>query len=253
LPLSRHPSLPDSRADSRVIFALDFPSLDRARSAALAVREAVGMLKVGLELFVEAGPRAVALGDECGRPVFLDLKLHDIPATVDGAVARASALGARMVTVHASGGPAMLRRAVERAHKEGAGLEIVAVTVLTSLDASDLAATGVHGGVEEQVERLARMAWAEGVRAFVCSPHEAARLRAALGEDATLVTPGVRSAQTQGGGARADDQKRTMSAAEAIGAGATWVVVGRPIRDAPDPLAAARDFAREVDVARGRG
>ncbi len=243
--------LPDANreSDSRVVFALDFPSLDRARAAAISVREAVGMIKVGLELFVEAGPRAVALGEECGRPVFLDLKLHDIPATVDGAVGRAAQLGARMVTVHASGGPAMLRRAVERAHTERTGLDVVAVTVLTSMDASDLAAIGVGGEVVAQVERLARIAWAEGVRSFVCSPHEAARLRAALGQEATLVTPGVRAS----GAASTDDQKRTMSAAEAVAAGADWVVVGRPIRDASDPLAAARAFAREVNAARGPG
>jgi orotidine-5'-phosphate decarboxylase len=235
--------------DSRVVFALDFPSLDRARAMALAVRDAVGMIKVGLELFVEAGPRAVALGEECGRPVFLDLKLHDIPATVDGAVGRAAHLGARMVTVHASGGPAMLRRAVERTRKEGTGLEVVAVTVLTSMDAGDLAAIGVSGAIVAQVERLARMAWAEGVRSFVCSPHEAAPLRAALGPEATLITPGVRASSQAG----ADDQKRTMTAAEAVAAGANWVVVGRPIRDASDPLAAARGFAREVNAARGPG
>jgi orotidine-5'-phosphate decarboxylase len=235
--------------DSRVIFALDLPTLGQARAMALAVRDAVGMLKVGLELFVQAGPHAVALGEECRRPVFLDLKLHDIPATVDGAVARASALGARMLTVHASGGPAMLSRAVQRAQKEGAGLQILAVTILTSLDGGDLAAIGMPADVPAQAERLARMAWAEGVRAFVCSPHEAARIRAALGPDATLVTPGVRAAR----GGSADDQKRTMSAGEAIAAGASWVVVGRPIRDAADPLAAARDIAREVDAARGRG
>jgi orotidine-5'-phosphate decarboxylase len=234
---------------SRIAFALDLPSLERARAMALAVRDAVGLLKVGLELFVEAGPRAVALGEEARRPVFLDLKLHDIPETVERAVARASAIGARMLTVHASGGPAMLRRAVDRAGKEGAGLEIVAVTVLTSLDAADLAATGVGGEVAPQVERLARMAWAEGVRAFVCSPHEASRLRAALGVDATLVTPGVRAA----GEAGRDDQKRTMTAGEAVRAGASWVVVGRPIRDAADPLAAARAIAAEVDQARSGG
>ena len=207
------------------------------------------MLKVGLELFVEAGPRATALGQECGRPVFLDLKLHDIPETVERAVARACALGARMVTVHASGGPAMLRRAVERAKREASGLEVVAVTVLTSLDESDLAAMGMHAEVGAQVERLARLAWAEGVRSFVCSPHEAARLRASLGPEATLVTPGVRAARATG----ADDQKRTMTAGEAIAAGANWVVVGRPIRDAADPLAAARELEREVNDARGRG
>jgi orotidine-5'-phosphate decarboxylase len=220
------------------------PSLDRARAAALAVAGAVGMIKVGLELFVEAGPRAVALGDEAGRPVFLDLKLCDIPETVERAVARASALGARMLTVHASGGPAMLERAVRQARSDGRGLQIVAVTVLTSLDGPDLAATGVHGDVAAQVERLARMAWDRGVRAFVCSPHEAARLRAALGPEATLVTPGVRAAAAAG----SDDQKRTMSAREAIAAGADWVVVGRPIRDAPDPSAAAHAIAREVDA-----
>jgi orotidine-5'-phosphate decarboxylase len=240
--------------DSRVAFALDLPSLDRARAAALAVREAVGMLKVGLELFVEAGPPAVALGRETGLPVFLDLKLCDIPETVDRAVARAAGLGARMLTVHASGGPAMLRRATERAHREGTGLEIVAVTVLTSLDGADLAALGVAGAsVPEQVERLARLAWDQGVRAFVCSPHEASRLRAALGPEATLVTPGVRAGGDGADRIAGDDQKRTMSAGEAIAAGASWVVVGRPIRDAADPLAAARAIAREVDAARGRG
>jgi orotidine-5'-phosphate decarboxylase len=235
--------------DSRVAFALDLPTLDRARAAALAVREAVGMLKVGLELFVEAGPAAVALGNETGLPVFLDLKLCDIPETVERAVARAAALGARMLTVHAGGGAAMLRRAVQRA--EGTGLQVVAVTVLTSLDGSDLAALGVEGDVGRQVERLARLAWDQGVRAFVCSPHEASRLRSALGPEATLVTPGVRGAGAAP--VTGDDQKRTMSAGEAIAAGASWVVVGRPIRDAADPLAAARAIAREVDAARGRG
>lgn len=232
---------------SPVILALDFPSLDRARALALAVKSAVGMLKVGLELYVEVGPAAVTMGRDAGLPVFLDLKLHDIPETVERAVARASALGARMLTVHAAGGRTMLRRAVERARKEGAGLEVVAVTVLTSLDADDLADAGVSGDVPSQAERLARMAWDEGVRSFVCSPHEAARLRGALGSEATLVTPGVRS----GGEARGDDQKRTMTAGQAVAAGARWIVVGRPIRDAADPLAAAQAFTREAEAARG--
>jgi orotidine-5'-phosphate decarboxylase len=212
---------------------------------ALAVRDAVGMLKVGLELFVEAGPRAVAIGDETGRPVFLDLKLHDIPETVDRAVARASALGVRMLTVHASGGREMLRRAVERARGDGKGLEIVAVTVLTSLDIDDLHAVGITEDLVAHVERLARVAWEQGVRSFVCSPHEAARLRATLGPSATLITPGVRAEGSPGN----DDQKRTLSAREAIEAGASWVVVGRPIRDAADPLAAAKAIAAEVDGA----
>jgi orotidine-5'-phosphate decarboxylase len=203
------------------------------------------MLKVGLELFVAAGPAAIGLGAETGRPVFLDLKLHDIPETVERAVARASSLGARMLTVHAAGGAAMLRRVVERANKEAAGLEIVAVTVLTSLDTHDLGAIGVAGDVASHVEKLARLAWNEGVRAFVCSPHEAARLRDALGPGATLVTPGVRATTA----ARPDDQKRTMTAGEAVAQGADWVVVGRPIRDAADPAATARDIARETSAA----
>lgn len=234
---------------SRVIVALDVPSLDEARALAIDVRDAVGMLKVGLELFVEAGPQAVAIGRDAGLPVFLDLKLCDIPETVDRAVARAAALGATMLTVHAGGGPTMLSRAVERARREGGRLQIVAVTVLTSLDAADLGAMGVGADVATQVERLARMAWAEGVRTFVCSPHEAARLRAALGADAVLVTPGVRPTAAGGG----DDQKRTMTAGEAVRAGADWVVVGRPIRDARDRLGAARAIAAEVDAARRAG
>jgi len=237
--------VPVGVSDSRVVFALDLPTVERAHAMALAVRDAVGMLKVGLELFVEAGPRALAIGEEAGRPVFLDLKLHDIPETVDRAVARASALGVRMLTVHASGGPQMLRRAADRARSEGRGLEIVAVTVLTSLDIDDLHTIGITEDIPAHAERLARLAWDQGVRAFVCSPHEAARLRTLLGPEAKLITPGVRPHLAPG----KDDQKRTMTAAEAIAAGADWVVVGRPIRDAANPLAAASAIAAEVDGA----
>jgi orotidine-5'-phosphate decarboxylase len=230
-----------------IVLALDVPSVEAARGLAGLVRESVGMLKVGLELFVAEGPAAVRVGADVGLPVFLDLKLHDIPETVERAVARASATGARMLTVHACGGPAMVGRAVERARKEGAGLQIAAVTVLTSFDAADLAAVGVGGSLGSQVERMARLAWNEGARAFVCSPHEAGLLRRALGPEATLVTPGVRAAGAASG---RDDQKRTMTAGEAVAAGASWVVVGRPIRDAADPLAAARAIAREIEQAR---
>jgi orotidine-5'-phosphate decarboxylase len=230
--------------DSRIVFALDLPSLDAARRSALAVRDAVGMLKVGLELFIAAGPDSVALGREAARPVFLDLKLCDIPETVERAVARASALGARVVTVHASGGPAMLRGAVARAEREGAGLTVAAVTVLTSLDAEDLGALGLPPDVGAQATRLARLAYREGVRAFVCSPHELVAMRSELGPEVTLFTPGVRRAPA------ADDQKRVATAARAVADGADWLVVGRPIRDAPDPLAEARALAHEVDLAR---
>jgi orotidine-5'-phosphate decarboxylase len=198
------------------------------------------MLKVGLELFVQAGPSAVAIGREVGLPVFLDLKLHDIPETVDRAVARAAELGARFVTVHVGGGPAMLERAARRAGTEGSGLQIAAVTVLTSLDAADLEAMGVIEGVEAHTRRLARVAYNAGVRSFVCSARELAAMRAELGDEVILIAPGIR------GTATADDQKRTSTASQAILDGADWLVVGRPIRDAVDPVAAARGLALEA-------
>ncbi len=235
---------PNNQNASPIAFALDFSSIAEARAAAERVRDAIGMVKVGLELFVEAGPDAARIGRDVGRPVFLDLKLHDIPETVERAVGRVAGLGVRYVTVHAQGGPAMLRRAVERARASGGDLEIVAVTVLTSLDQSDLTAMGVAGNVAAHAERLARVAWNEGVRAFVCSPHEARAMRAALGPDATLITPGVRVA------AATDDQKRVATAARAIEDGADWLVVGRPIRDAEDPLAVANAILQEATLAR---
>jgi orotidine-5'-phosphate decarboxylase len=139
----------------------------------------------------------------------------------------------------------MLGRAVARAEREGGKTQVAAVTVLTSFDEADLAALGIHASVNAHVERLARLAWNEGIRTFVCSPHEAAMLRGLLGEGATLVTPGVRAAPDAGH----DDQKRTMTAAEAVRAGARWVVVGRPIRDSADPASAARAIAEQVSQA----
>jgi orotidine-5'-phosphate decarboxylase len=240
---------------SPIAFALDFASVAEAEQAALRVREAIGMVKVGLELFVEAGPRAVAIGEACGLPVFLDLKLCDIPETVERAVGRAAALGARVLTVHATGGPAMLARAVKRAASEGTGLQIAAVTVLTSLDANDLERLGVQADVTAHVRRLARLAFDEGVRAFVCSPREVAVVRAEVGPGATLITPGVRATETgiTGSGGkdghgttRADDQKRVATPARAAAEGADLLVVGRPIRDAADPLAVARAMRDEA-------
>ena len=228
--------------ESRIVFALDFPSLAEARAGAETVRGAVGVLKVGLELFVKEGPAALAVARETGAALFADLKLHDIPETVERAVASLAPAGARFVTVHAAGGAAMLGRAVERASRDTQGeLMVLAVTVLTSLDGADLEAQGIEGGAEDHAVRLARMAWAAGVRGFVCSPFEVARLRAELGPEATLVTPGVRPAKTG-----AQDQKRVATPEEAIARGADYVVVGRPIRDANDPAAAARAVAEEV-------
>jgi orotidine-5'-phosphate decarboxylase len=206
------------------------------------------MLKVGLELFIGAGPGAVKLGEETGLPVFLDLKLHDIPETADRAVARVASLGARYVTIHASGGPAMVGRAVRRAADEGTGLEVVAVTVLTSMDGADLERIGALSGSTpaSHALRLARLAYDEGVRAFVSSPRELALLRRELGKDVVLIAPGIRAS---GGGG--DDQKRVATVTEAIRAGADWLVVGRPIRDAKDPLVAARAMSDEARRAAG--
>ena len=213
----------DSARD-RLIVALDVSSLDGARTLAQRVGPEVGWLKVGLELFLEAGRDAVRLGEQVGRPVFLDLKLHDIPETVERAVARACAMGARLLTVHASGGHMMLERAVKRAEAENTGLHVVAVTVLTSLDDGDLVAMGVGATASAHTARLARLAWSSGVRVFVCSPHEAPVLRRELGAQATLITPGVRPSDA------VDDQKRVATARWAIGAGADALVVGRPVR-----------------------
>jgi orotidine-5'-phosphate decarboxylase len=230
-----------------IAYALDFASAAEAREGAVRVAAAIGMIKVGLELFVHEGPSIVALGREVNLPVFLDLKLHDIPETVERAVAQASRLGARLVTVHASGGRAMLKRAVARAAAEGGDLAICAVTVLTSLDDADLRDIGLDGPASEAAVRLARVAFDEGVRWFVCSPAEVAALRSALGKEAVLVTPGVRPASSAPG-----DQKRVATPEQAIADGADWVVVGRPIRDAADPLAAARAIAASLATAKDR-
>lgn len=204
----------------------------------------MGVLKVGLELFVREGPGAVELARGLGLDVFLDLKLHDIPETVDRAVAAAGALEVRYLTVHAGGGRAMLERAASRAARATTPLTILAVTVLTSLDASDLGALGIADSLGEHATRLARLAWDVGVRGFVTSPCEVAALRATLGEEALLVTPGIRPA-----GAAAFDQKRVATPSRAIADGADLLVVGRPIRDAAEPLAAARAVVAEIESA----
>jgi orotidine-5'-phosphate decarboxylase len=234
--------------ESRIVFALDYPSLAEARAGAVKVRGCVGVLKVGLELFVKEGPPALALAQETGAALFADLKLHDIPETVERAVASLAPAGARFVTVHAAGGAAMLARAVERAARDSDGkLMVLAVTVLTSLEDADMLAQGISGRAQDQALRLARLAWSAGVRGFVCSPAEVASLRAELGAEATLVTPGVRPA-----GAALHDQKRVATPEDAVADGADYVVVGRPIRDADDPAAAARTVAQAIAAGLGR-
>jgi orotidine-5'-phosphate decarboxylase len=231
-----------TRGRERIVFPLDYATAAEARAAATLLAPHVGVLKVGLELFVEAGPNAVAMGRELGRDVFLDLKLHDIPETVKRATKRAASLGAKYLTVHASGGDAMLRGAVEAA---GDAMTILAVTVLTSLDDSDLRAQSIPGPTGDHVLRLAELAWKAGVRGFVASPAEVSALRKALGPDALLVIPGVRPASADAG-----DQKRVATPAKAIADGADLLVVGRPIRDAADPIAAAAAIAAEIAAAR---
>jgi orotidine-5'-phosphate decarboxylase len=232
------------RARDRLVFPLDFATFAEARSAAQTLAPAVGVMKVGLELFVRLGPRAVEIGLSVGCDVFLDLKLHDIPETVERAVASAAALGVRYLTVHAGGGAAMLSRAANVAARSPSPLTVLAVTVLTSLDAADLADQGIAEDSATHVLRLARLAWAAGLRGLVTSPQEVRILREALGAEALLVTPGIRPA-----GAAAADQKRVATPAQAIVDGADLLVVGRPIRAAPDPLQAARAVVAEIDQA----
>jgi len=222
----------------RICAALDFGAWAEALPFARAVAPAVGMLKVGLELFTAEGPAAVGSAAALGRPVFLDLKLHDIPNTVEGAARGAAASGASLLTVHASGGPRMVEAAVRGA---GGRLRILAVTVLTSLDETELARIGLAGPAEQAVVRLARLAVEAGAGGLVCSPLEVAAVRAAVGPGPLLVVPGVRPARTALG-----DQQRVATPAEAVRAGADVLVLGRPLREAADPSAAARAIAAEI-------
>lgn len=236
-----------SAARDRLAFPLDYPTLDAARRGAEQVVASAGVLKVGLELFVREGPAAVRLGDELGAAVFLDLKLHDIPETVERAVASAANFGVRYLTLHAAGGPRMLEAAAKRAERESPSLRLLAVTVLTSLDDADLRAVGCNDGTAPQALRLARLAVSSGVPGLVCSAAEVRALRDAVGPDVVLVTPGIRPADA----AKADDQKRVGTPTSAIRDGSSLLVVGRPIRDAADPALAARKILDEIALASG--
>ncbi len=222
-------------------FALDYSEVNAAGIVVEQVAPFVGVLKIGLEMFVREGPSALKLGAHLGCDTFLDLKLHDIPETVERAVANACQLGVRYLTVHASGGPRMLSQAAERVAKEGSELTLLAVTVLTSLDGSDLEALGIRNSPAEQALALARLAQSVGVNGFVCAASEVGRLRTELGPSATLVTPGIRPA-----GLAVNDQKRVETPESAVRAGSSLLVVGRPIRDAADPRAAAEKIEREI-------
>ncbi len=231
-------------ARAHLAFALDYPDLDAARAAALAVRDSVGVLKVGLELFVARGPAALDVVREAQCDAFLDLKLHDIPETVERAVGAAAALGVKYLTLHAGGGPRMLEAAARRAEAEGGGTTLLAVTVLTSLDDEDLRVLGVRSTAHDHALALARLARDAGVGGLVCSAQEVGRIRPAVGRDLVLVTPGIRAAA-----GAADDQKRTGTPGSAIAQGSNLLVVGRPIRDASNPAAAARSIVEEIAAA----
>ncbi|MDA0306696.1 MAG: orotidine-5'-phosphate decarboxylase [Proteobacteria bacterium] len=225
----------------RIFVALDTTDLDHALSLATALQGLVGGVKLGKEFFTALGPQGVNAISALGMPVFLDLKFHDIPATVAGAVNAALPLAPVMLTVHASGGAAMMQAAAGAAANADNRPLVLAVTVLTSLGDEDLAAMGVSGDAAAQVLRLAVLAKSSGLDGVVCSAREAAALRAELGPDFKLVVPGIRPDW-----AATDDQKRITTPKEAVDLGADYLVIGRPITGADDPAAAAKRIADEL-------
>ena len=232
----------------RLLVALDVDNADRALALADQVRGVAGGLKVGSRLFTMAGPDLVRRLVESGARVFLDLKFHDIPNTVAQAVDAAVRTGAWMINVHASGGSAMMQAAARAAAESASAAGrptplIIAVTVLTSMDEEALIQVGVTRPLLDHVLVLARMAHAAGLQGVVASPHETAAIRQACGPDFAIVTPGIRGASA---GQEKNDQARTMGPAAAVKAGATYIVVGRPIIAASDPRAAAEAIAAEL-------
>jgi orotidine-5'-phosphate decarboxylase len=228
----------------RLIVALDVAGATQARQIVQAIGEAATTYKIGKQLFMAEGPQVVRDLVASGRKVFLDLKYHDIPNTVAAAVRSAAELGVSMLTVHASGGSKMLKAAVEAASQSPTKPMVLAVTVLTSLSDSDLQELGIAGNVLSQVLRLGALARAAGCGGLVASAQEARELRKALGDGFAIVTPGVRPA-----GAAAGDQVRVVTPKDAIAAGATYLVVGRPILEAPDPAKAAQHIGDEIAAA----
>ncbi len=223
----------------RLIAAIDTAERGQAESMTRAVAPHCGLVKLGLEYFLANGP--AGLQAAAGAPLFLDLKLHDIPNTVAGAVRSLLPLNVQMLTVHAGGGGAMVAAAAKAAAEASQRPRILAVTVLTSLDEAALAETGVAGGTTQQVLRLARLALDNGADGLVCSAHEIAPLRDAFGPKPILVVPGIRPA-----GSATNDQARVMTPEQAVRAGADYLVVGRPIFSAPDPAAAAAAIAASI-------
>ncbi|MDR5902188.1 MULTISPECIES: orotidine-5'-phosphate decarboxylase [Halomonas] len=227
--------------DSPLIIALDYPSLDAALCMADRLDPARCRLKVGKELFTRSGPDVLDALHGRGFEVFLDLKFHDIPNTVAGAVEAAAEQGVWMVNVHASGGRRMMEAARDRLERQALSTRLIAVTVLTSMMVEDLAEVGVSVPPAEQVERLALLAQESGMHGVVCSAQESARLNALCGDDFLKVTPGIRPSFAQVG-----DQKRVMTPRDAMAAGSTHLVVGRPVTQAPEPMEALAAIEAEL-------
>ena len=224
---------------TEIIVALDVNTLEEARQLVRHCGDAVTWYKVGKQLFTRFGPESVSCLKGAGKKVFLDLKFHDIPNTVGQAVRSAAAIGADLTNVHASGGPAMLKEAA--AAGRDAGIRVIAVTVLTSLDAEQLQAVGIADPPEKQVARLARLTATAGLNGVVCSALEIAAMRREFGPEFLLVVPGIRPA-----GSDVGDQKRVMTPGDAARAGASFLVIGRPITHAQDPAAAAAAILAEL-------
>ena len=233
-------------ATDRLVLALDTASLERAESLSRLLYGRIGMVKVGLELFSAQGPRSVSAFRDMGLPVFLDLKLHDIPSTVMAAASQAARMGVSFLTVHASGSTAMIEAAVQGAIDGAASSNveppsILAVTVLTSMDEGSVHEVGLMGSPEAVVRRLARLAVAAGASGLVCSVKESAVVREEVGSAPLIFTPGIRFSE-----ASDDDQARIATPADAVAAGADYLVIGRPIRNAPDPLASVDAIVRSL-------
>jgi orotidine-5'-phosphate decarboxylase len=225
----------------RIIVALDVPDEDGLRLLVEKLSGKVGMFKIGKELFTSLGPRAVSLVRERGGEVFLDLKYHDIPNTVAGAVRAAARLGVSMLTVHASGGSKMIKAAADASAQSEGQPAIIAVTLLTSLGQADVDDLGYSGSPADVVLRLAALSLSAGAHGLVTSPREVQPLRREHGKEPLLITPGVRPA-----GSAADDQTRIATPAQAVKDGADFLVIGRPITRDPDPAAAAGRIAKEL-------
>ncbi|WP_263353461.1 orotidine-5'-phosphate decarboxylase [Acidicapsa acidisoli] len=232
---------PFDLARQRLIVALDVPTADAALTLADRLENQCQWFKVGLELYVAAGPAIVEMLASRGHSIFLDLKLHDIPNTVASAVRATASLGAGMLTIHAAGGPAMLAAAHEAALSLAAPPQLLAVTVLTSMDQPQLSAIGVAKSPKEQVALLAMLGLEAGIRGFVCSPQEVAMVRAMTGPEGVLVTPGIRPS-----GADKGDQQRIATPTYALDQGASYLVVGRPITQAADPALAMEAIVLEI-------